>query len=233
MPFLSKHPSAGPPIWPDPPISAARRAPQSGPEFGPELRPNGGLDVPDWRCVAHAVGNEMDLTLLAHEEGALLRRRGIVSAEHLLCLALMHGPGRMPLRLIVEHAADHGLGQLSEPALFRRLSHCTRWLNAVARDLLRNRLAALAAQLPDPVALDAAASAAFAFIRTFTPWPPDMFNETQIHLLLCIRWTTVVARLRCGLPTEESAQCCDQKSAVLGETRNAARLIGAIMCPDA
>jgi hypothetical protein len=190
------------------------------------------LSPDDWLAVAEAVGQEVELDHSAHASGALLRRRGVTQARHLLCLALLHGPGRMPLRRIVSSAARHGLGQLTEPALFRRLSRCDVWLGVVAHGLLRQRLAGLAGSPRTAASQDAQADAGLAFITAFTPWPIAMFNEAQIHLLLCLRWTAISTRLRSALSAEKAANRSEMCRA-LGETRNAALLIGAIMRPDA
>ena len=95
----------------------------------------------DWLAAAKRVALDVDLDASAHSLGAMLRRRGVPTATNLLCLALMHGPGRMPLRMITERADAHGIAKVSEPALLRRLCNASTWLEHVVHEILIQRLA--------------------------------------------------------------------------------------------
>jgi hypothetical protein len=112
----------------------------------------------DWFAAAQRIGRDVDLDTSAHTLGAMLRRRGVPAATNLLCLALMYGPGRMPLRMIAERADAHGIAHVSEPALLRRLCNAADWLTHVADQMMANRLEEHGrATLPDAVAPDAVA----------------------------------------------------------------------------
>ncbi len=164
----------------------------------------------DWLAAARRVALDVDLDASAHSHGAMLRRRGVPTATNLLCLALMHGPGRMPLRMITERAEAHGIARVSEPALLRRLSNAAAWLEHVVDTVLALRLAESMGDgaghdgatmpvlrshaLQERLALQSAA--ARAFIVQFAPWPADLFSDAQIHWLLCVRWNFVSANLR-------------------------------------
>lgn len=94
----------------------------------------------DWFAAAQRIGRDVDLDSSAHALGAMLRRRGVPAATNLLCLALMYGPGRMPLRMIAERAEASGIAHVSEPALLRRLCNAADWLAHVADLMIGDRL---------------------------------------------------------------------------------------------
>jgi hypothetical protein len=213
----------------------------------------------DWLAAAQRVAMDVDLDASAHAYGAMLRRRGVPTATNLLCLALMHGPGRMPLRMIAERAEAHGIAKVSEPALLRRLCNAAPWLDYVVDSVLVQRLAeqqgdqpAQAAEaatgrlrLGPPVGSmsplgpraqsvqerQAAQSvAARGFIVQFTPWPADLFSDTQIHWLLCVRWNFVSANLRDTLAARNDAEAAEETS--LDRCRLNASLLAALISAD-
>ena len=51
----------------------------------------------------------MDLEFSARERGALVRKRGVRSAEDLLHLALLYGPGGLSLRSVASYATEAGI----------------------------------------------------------------------------------------------------------------------------
>jgi hypothetical protein len=97
------------------------------------------LDTP-WSDVAAAVSAAIKLEATARRRGALVRRRGVRSAEMLLRLALAYGPGAW--------AGVSGLATLSDTAVMNRLRHAAAWLGEVAGALLRR--AATAPPVPGP-----------------------------------------------------------------------------------
>ena len=163
----------------------------------------------EWLAVAERVGEMVELDASAHAHGAMVRRRGVPTATRLLCLALLYGPGRMPLRLIAERAQRSNIANVSEPALLRRLSNAAPWLAHVADTMMRCELSRLSDEnstaeqrIAAMIGQDhAAREAEFAraFILEFQPWPVDAFNERQVHWLLCVRWNYVAATLRDGV----------------------------------
>src|SRR6478609_4889344 len=94
----------------------------------------------EWPELAASVSAAIDLDATARCSGALVRRRGVRSAEGLLRLALAYGPGRLSLRSAAAWAGLVGLAALSDTALMNRLRHAAAWLGEVAGALLRRRL---------------------------------------------------------------------------------------------
>ncbi len=221
----------------------------------------------DWLAAAQRVALDVDLDASAHAHGAMLRRRGVPTATNLLCLALMHGPGRMPLRMITERAELHGIARVSEPALLRRLCNAAGWLEHVVDALLTQRLADqqgdvsdletasvgarmrlaasgpfMASTLPGgPLMASRSQSmqerlalqsmAARAFVVHFAPWPSDLFTDTQIHWLLCVRWNFISANLRDTLANRHDAD--QQEGSSLDRCRLNACLLAALISADA
>jgi hypothetical protein len=197
----------------------------------------------------------------------MLRRRGVPTATNLLCLALMYGPGRMPLRMITERAELHGIARVSEPALLRRLCNAAGWLEHVVDALLTQRLAEQQGDMSDhetailAARMRMAASAPYmtpamqglpmmgsrsqsmqerlalqsmaarAFVVHFAPWPADLFSDTQIHWLLCVRWNFVSANLRDTLGNRLDAEHAEGSS--LDRCRLNACLLAALISADA
>lgn len=195
---------------------------------GPAYTSRSDAAVREWFAAAGRIGQEIDLDISAHSHGAMVRRRGVPAATNLLCLALLYGPGRMPLRLIAERADALSIAHVSEPALLRRLTNAADWLTHLCDALIAARLqpsteadrtepsswhARMAgnAQImpghgtpllslpltPQPQdRLQRQAMAARAFIVDFVPWPADLFSDTHVHWLLCVRWTFMSSTLR-------------------------------------
>jgi len=219
----------------------------------------------DWLAAARRVALDVDLDASAHSLGAMLRRRGVPTATNLLCLALMHGPGRMPLRMITERADAHGIAKVSEPALLRRLSNASAWLEHVVHEILMQRLADQQGDLAShdtvatssPICLAAGSrpammpmssrmlvpraqslqerlalqsSAARSFIVHFSPWPADLFSDSQIHWLLCVRWNFVSANLRDQSPGRHDIEAPEGSS--LDRCRLNACLLAALISAD-
>src|SRR5918911_5505867 len=69
-----------------------------------------------WPEVVGAIAEAIDLEATARASGALVRRRGIRSAEALLRLALAYGPGGLSLRAAAAWAGVSGLADLSDTA---------------------------------------------------------------------------------------------------------------------
>jgi hypothetical protein len=116
-----------------------------------QARPSRSHEVTlDWLATAERLGQRVDLDASAHTLGAMLRRRGVPSATNLLCLALLYGPARMPLRLIAERSAVLGIARVSEPALLRRLINAADWLEHLVDVLILERLDGLARPIDRP-----------------------------------------------------------------------------------
>jgi hypothetical protein len=198
----------------------------------PRFVESGPAGAGDWRALAEMVEREIELNASAHTMAALRRRRGVASAFHLLCLSLMLGPGRLPLRLIAEQAQHAGIASLSEPALFRRLAQAEPWLNMIGRELLARRLTAAG----DGLRAGAnEAAAGFAFIMYFEPWPADVFTEEQMYVLLCVRAGLVAGQFGgvCAAPPAGHSGNPQQASvSALEGVRNMALLISAILLPE-
>ena len=102
-----------------------------------------------WSDLAKAVSAAIDLEATARTSGALVRRRGIRSAETLLRLALAYGPGSLSLRAAAAWAGVSGMASLSDTTLMNRLRRAAGWLGEVAGALLCR--AAAAPQVPGPL----------------------------------------------------------------------------------
>ena len=102
-----------------------------------------------WPDLVAAVSAAIDLEATARASGALVRRRAIRSAEMLLRLALAYGPGGLSLRSAAAWAGVHGLADLSDTAVMKRLRKAADWLGEIAGALLRR--AAAAPPTPGPL----------------------------------------------------------------------------------
>jgi hypothetical protein len=190
----------------------------------------------EWLAIAERVAQRVELDASAHAHGAMLRRRGVPTATRLLCLALLSGPGRMPLRLITEQAHHSDIAHVSEPALLRRLTNAAPWLAHLADTMMRNELTrqgepeTSSKRLPQPVIdrhhSQREAELARAFILDFQPWPVDAFTERQVHWLLCVRWNYVAATLRDGAGHRAPAEA---QASPMELTRRWAHLIVAML----
>ncbi len=213
----------------------------------------------DWFAAAQHIGRIVDLDTSAHAHGAMLRRRGVPSAENLLCLTLMYGPGRMPMRMITERADLQNIAHVTEPALLRRLGNAAGWTSHLVDGLIEYKLrqhgqppTAGPGFPPSPIMLHSAVpvqsgsshfleqlrsqhnlqtlerqtASARRFIVDFVPWPEALFADTQIHWLLCVRWSLISASLR-GTPGRYEAD--PTATTRLEQTRRNADLLAALL----
>jgi hypothetical protein len=93
-----------------------------------------------WTAIVAAVGGSVDLEATARQFHALRRKRKIRTAEALLRLALMWGPGRQSLRAAAALAGDVGIAELSDKAVEGRLRKMGDWLSHILAALLADRL---------------------------------------------------------------------------------------------
>ena len=90
----------------------------------------------DWHRIIRTVGSAIDLDATARRSGALIRRRGVSSAETLLRLALAYGPGGLSLQSAAAWAEGTGLAEVSDTALMNRLRGAAGWLGEITDALL-------------------------------------------------------------------------------------------------
>jgi len=94
------------------------------------------LEVEVWAGLVARLGGAEALELSAREHGALLRKRGVKSAEDLLRLLLAYGPGGRSLRVTAAEAAARGMSDISDVAWMKRFGQCGAWLTALCARLL-------------------------------------------------------------------------------------------------
>jgi hypothetical protein len=87
------------------------------------------------------VSADIDLEATARECGVLRRRREIRSAEDLLRLGLVYGPGGLSLRDTAAWAAGEGIANMSKTALLYRLRDAAPWFEHILGALLARRAA--------------------------------------------------------------------------------------------
>lgn len=107
-----------------------------------------------WSSVSSWIGCVVDLEATAREFNALKRRRKIRSAEALLRLALIYGPGGQSLRSAAALAGDAGIAELSDKAVEGRLRKMGDWLGHILSLLLAARKGVQ--RPPDAAGLDIA-----------------------------------------------------------------------------
>lgn len=78
----------------------------------------------------------MDIAASARRHRGLLRRRGVRSAEALLHLALLYGPGGLSLRSVASFATEAGIADLCDVSLLDRLRNSGDFLADVLAQLL-------------------------------------------------------------------------------------------------
>lgn len=208
-------------------------------------RPRAYESTMDWFAVADRIGQHVDLDATAYANGAMVRRRGVPSATNLLCLALLYGPGRMPLRLIAERSAALGIAQVSEPALLRRLLNAAPWLEFLADAMIIDRLDELAddgrdAAPPRPADIMLSQTSherrqrqiagAKSFFLDFYPWPDALYTDDQIQWLMSTRWLFVTATIKDG-PINR-AELDARPTSGLEHSRQMAHLVGALASPE-
>jgi transposase len=93
-----------------------------------------------WSSVIEDISARVDLEATARAYGALRRKRKIRSAEELLHLALMYGPGQQSLRMTAGLTVDAGLPELSDKGVMGRLQHMGDWLAHILAVLLAEKL---------------------------------------------------------------------------------------------
>jgi Transposase DDE domain len=94
------------------------------------------LDSMEWSHIVVRLGGAEALALSAREHGAFMRARGIKSAQDLLRLALMYGPGGHSLRSVAALAAAAGLADVSDVAILDRLIAAANWLEHLCKQQL-------------------------------------------------------------------------------------------------
>jgi hypothetical protein len=93
-----------------------------------------------WTAIVSTVAGAVDLEATARQFKALQRKRKIQTAEALLRLALMWGPGRQSFRESAALAGDAGIAELSDKAVEGRLRKMGDWLAHIVATLLAQRL---------------------------------------------------------------------------------------------
>jgi hypothetical protein len=93
-----------------------------------------------WTAIVAAIAGIVDLEATAREFKALQRVRKIRTAEALLRLALMWGPGRQSFREAAALAGDAGIADLTDKAVEGRLRKMGDWLAHILGALLADRL---------------------------------------------------------------------------------------------
>jgi Transposase DDE domain len=101
------------------------------------------LDSREWSHIVVRLGGADALALSAREHGAFIRARGVKSAEDVLRLALMYGPGGHSLRSVSAMAAAADLADVSDVAVLDRLTGAADWLEYLCKE----RLARVASEI--------------------------------------------------------------------------------------
>ena len=94
------------------------------------------LDSGEWPHIVVRFGGAEALALSARERGAFIRARGVKSAQDLLRLAFMYGPGGHSLRLVAAMAAAAGMADVSDVAILDRLKAAADWLEYLCQQQL-------------------------------------------------------------------------------------------------
>jgi hypothetical protein len=92
-----------------------------------------------WPSVAGQLASVMDLEASARQHKALRRKRGVRSAEALVHLALLYGPGGLSLRSAASYATEAGIAELCDVSLLERLRNAGDFLADVLTHLLADR----------------------------------------------------------------------------------------------
>ena len=85
------------------------------------------------------IASVIDLEASARQHKALQRRRRVHSADALLHLALLYGPGRLSLRSTASYATEAGIADLCDVSLLDRLRNANDFLTDVLAHLLAHR----------------------------------------------------------------------------------------------
>jgi len=106
-----------------------------------------------WAALISTVASAVDLEATSRQFKALQRKRKIQTAEALLRLALMWGPGRQSFRAAAALAGDAGIAELSDKAVEGRLRKMGDWLAHIVTTLLAERLGSSALASGDTLEL--------------------------------------------------------------------------------
>lgn len=101
-----------------------------------------------WSGRIHDLIGDFDFDEAARSTGALVRRRGVKSAQALLHLALARGPGGFSLRQTAAWAHMAGVADLTDASLNDRLHQSCDFLGAIVAALLRARMGEAPARSP-------------------------------------------------------------------------------------
>jgi hypothetical protein len=102
--------------------------------------PNASPRLDRWPSVVSHLSSLVDLEASARSHRALLRRRGVRSAEALLHLALLYGPGGLSLRGVASFATEAGIADLCDVSLLDRLRNAGDFLADVLEHVLADGL---------------------------------------------------------------------------------------------
>jgi len=94
----------------------------------------------EWGAFVALLSRIIDLDKTAFTFKALVRRRGVKSAESLLRLGLGYGPGGMSLREASAWAGISDIAQLKNTSLLDRLRNASNWFAEIVRLLLSARV---------------------------------------------------------------------------------------------
>jgi hypothetical protein len=92
-----------------------------------------------WTALVATIEGIVDLEATARQFKALQRKRKIQTAEALLRLALMWGPGRQSFREAAALAGDAGIAEPSDKAVEGRLRKMGDWLAHILATMLADR----------------------------------------------------------------------------------------------
>jgi hypothetical protein len=92
------------------------------------------LADPEWQLLLQFLPAKWEQW--ARDYGALTRARKIANAETLLRLLLLHVAGGLSLRQTAVRAREHGLAEISDVALLKRLCSADRWLERICEGLV-------------------------------------------------------------------------------------------------
>jgi len=92
-----------------------------------------------WPSVVGHIASMRNLEASAREHQALQRKRGVRSADALLHLALLYGPGGLSLRSTASYATEAGIADLCDVSLLDRLRNASDFLSDVLAHLLAHR----------------------------------------------------------------------------------------------
>ena len=91
------------------------------------MRHSASLRSGTWPAIIATIARSVDLETTSRQFQALQRKRKIKTAEALLRLALMWGPGGRSLRAAAALAGEAGIAELSDKAVEGRLRKMASW----------------------------------------------------------------------------------------------------------